>query len=855
VLIMKNGPIFSNISMINKAFSHIGSPLHYKLIVDYMRVNWAHGRGLSEMDAKNFLDLAINAGYYYELTSDQHYQRKHQLIKDLDPLYIDLTMTKIPHKLNTRRSNYRLTDINRDERFSVITTENSENYILLNQWNLLNDLAIRLFIKKQLKNISIPEVTRLIKFTYRINDPHALFLPNIDYRFKMTAGGKVSLKDYDESVLQEFHVEVTPFIHEEVAKHTSQIINYLKEYSGETVKIREIIRVKFGIEVHLPKFSAYFESVKLQLPKNNNIYISTDGDSLFYLLKEEASIVVKQTLVGKTETDREYIDSIVRMSGNNTSLTTQNEGKVALKNKLEKRTKLSYTLTYYDRIQETLAGHYFEDWINEEDQLRFILKEGNLSLEYMIFYDHNKRVLFGNHLENLMGDYALIPGQKLYFNVNETGILELEIGPVDQYAIKEQERYADIAKLAEENQLSSKSISQLVAELLIYHPSGLHVSEIIRLVNQNGLFAESSIYGALSKYDFFERIPEQNGYWQFNPAKWKSSKIKTSKDKTIKSNNKEIKPGQNKLKNPKPLEINSRDYFNSLAKHSKKNRRRMTNEMYILMDKKDFIEEAWFTYIGGIYDYANKFESPALSIEDFCQEAYIALNKAYDNYDPSYKGSFYNYFKRYLTTTFQRYEEKYKNLIRLPTHRSEYIRGIEKKYLNNLFDGIRSEVPTDVLEDYTIMHMGYISYEEVYLHHNWDLIENPIIRGRVTSYFSNPFEYEICNASSNNNTEFLCTFEPDTITFEDWYYEEKYNLIEDDFISHLWNHLDENSRSSIPPSEVLRLRKFDSKEHTLEEVGKLMGVTRERIRQIEQKAMSKARDYCRKRGYTPQNFV
>ena len=43
---MKNDPVFSNISMINKCFSDIGSPLPYSMILDYIRMNWANGRGI-----------------------------------------------------------------------------------------------------------------------------------------------------------------------------------------------------------------------------------------------------------------------------------------------------------------------------------------------------------------------------------------------------------------------------------------------------------------------------------------------------------------------------------------------------------------------------------------------------------------------------------------------------------------------------------------------------------------------------------------------------------------------------------------------------------------------------------------
>ena len=41
---------------------------------------------------------------------------------------------------------------------------------------------------------------------------------------------------------------------------------------------------------------------------------------------------------------------------------------------------------------------------------------------------------------------------------------------------------------------------------------------------------------------------------------------------------------------------------------------------------------------------------------------------------------------------------------------------------------------------------------------------------------------------------------------------------------------------------------------TLEEIADIMGVTRERVRQIEQSALRNARKVLRKKGYNPDNF-
>ena len=42
---------------------------------------------------------------------------------------------------------------------------------------------------------------------------------------------------------------------------------------------------------------------------------------------------------------------------------------------------------------------------------------------------------------------------------------------------------------------------------------------------------------------------------------------------------------------------------------------------------------------------------------------------------------------------------------------------------------------------------------------------------------------------------------------------------------------------------------------TLDECGKVFGVTRERIRQIEAKALKKLRAYCARNGLKPEDFI
>lgn len=845
---MKNGPVISNISLINKAFLEIGSPLHYKLIVDYLRINWDHGKGISEAEAQNILNIALNAKYYYEEVEEQHFQRKQFHCSDLDVLYDELKQTKVPVKQNTRKPLYKMTDLYTDPRFTIMVTEASETYILLSEWNLINDLAIRLFIKEEIHTTSIFEVVQLIKERYQITDRNALFLPHFDHRFIVTKKGMVSLKSYDESQIQTYTIEVTTYIREEVARRTPKLLSILEDHYGEEVKIRTLIKSVFNIEAHTPKFGAYFVAIKEYLPSLPNIRLTQQEDSVIFIENEEATIVDKVSLQGVT--DKTSIVNKINTHSSGNTLLEDVQVKQGTTQHMNTRTSLTYTIRYYDRIQETLAAHYFKDWIGE-DELTIELIYGNESTTLILFYDREKNILHGPHLENLMSDYALIPGQKLHFQLEENNRVTLRIGNASETDIKEQERYLDIARLVQENRSLTKSLLQIVTEILIYHPSGLHVSEISRLVKEEAPYAESSISATLSMKDYFKKIPNQSGFWRFNPAKWKKTNFKESGKQAAhtrgKANNKRHTPQK-----VKPMH----ELFQEYAKKARKRKQRLTNEMYQIMNKDTFLEHAWTIYANNIFNFAERYASPEIPLEDYFQEAYFALEHAYENYDPSFGGSFYNYFKRYLSSFSKRYLQNNKNLIRIPIHRLEELERVDKESeMELLLKGIAS-INNNLEEDYTLWKTNYISFEDWYIYEsNFSEIDDEAVRGRIFSYFSNQYEFENRFLSDQfTNTYYF--EEPDITSFIGKMYEDEYNLMESDFFIEMWDFIDEKART-IKYSEVLKQRFGFNREKcelTLEKVGEKLGVSRQRILQIENLALERAQQFCRFHGFKAEHF-
>ncbi|WP_423798182.1 sigma factor-like helix-turn-helix DNA-binding protein [Neobacillus sp. SAB-20_R2A] len=846
---MKNGPVISNISLINKAFSELGSPLHYKLIVDYLRVNWDFGKGIIEAEAKKILNYALDAGFYYEEVKEQHFQRKQFSVANLDSLYDQLKYQKVPVKQNGKNPLYNLKDLYSDPRFTIMVTETNDTYILLSEWNLLNDLAIKLFIEEHLEKIPFFDALQRVKEHFQISDPNALFFPHFDSRFVVTKSGKVSLKSYDESQIVTYSIEITDFIREEVARRSPKILAYLKERYGEPLKIHELIKTVFQIEAHAPKFPAYYTAVKEHLDASSSVYFTNNGEHVTYLEEELASITDKVSLQGVTDTI--IIDRQIQHIPLGTVAVEDSVAKIQTSGQRESRTSLTYTLRYYDRIQETLTAHYFRDWLSE-NELHIELLDGKESASLMFFFDEVHKVIFGTHLENLMSDYALIPGQKLHFQLTEEGTLTLKIGYVKDADLKEQERYIDIARLAEENKLSTKSLLQIVTESLIYHPSGLHVSEIVRLVKEESPYAESSITGLLSTQAFFEKIPGQLGFWRFNPAKWK----KRNYDLLIQQT--KVQPAAKEKFKHKPQQVKTMDErIEAVAKAARKKRTKLTNEMYQLMDKNAFIELAWNVYANNIYNYAKRYASNEIPMEDYFQQAYFALLKSYENYNPEYKGSFYNYFKLHLSNFFTRYKQNHKNLIRIPVHRLEVIEKADKESETQLLlEGSTVRLDKDLEIDYTTYKTNYLSFEELYCYeNNFEDSEEDVSRGWITSYFSRPSEWEPQFCTDYRSPLFDVT-EPDHASYQEMIYEEDYQLVDKDFFGGLLEFVDVKYKS-IRPSDVLKNRfgmNPENCDNTLEQVGSKLGVTRERVRQIEVKALERARVYCKQAGYKAEHF-
>ena len=215
-----------------------------------------------------------------------------------------------------------------------------------------------------------------------------------------------------------------------------------------------------------------------------------------------------------------------------------------------------------------------------------------------------------------------------------------------------------------------------------------------------------------------------------------------------------------------------------------------------------------------VVSIAKKYVKPSYSILDVIQDGNIGLMKAIDKYDLNRGYKFCTYATWWIKQSITRALSEKSRIIRLPVHICELIRKISISRINLSYELGRE--PTD---DELAKVLG-ISVQK--------LKETVILTSEPIS-LQTPVGYGDDLAS-----ESIESFIPDKNSSV----EEEYNKIAlKKIVSSILPTLTEREEKVIR----LRFGIDNDKILTLEEVGNMMGVTRERIRQIESKALRKLR--------------
>ena len=223
--------------------------------------------------------------------------------------------------------------------------------------------------------------------------------------------------------------------------------------------------------------------------------------------------------------------------------------------------------------------------------------------------------------------------------------------------------------------------------------------------------------------------------------------------------------------------------------------------------RKVLIEKSFRTALRITMSYQGKTTVP---LEDLFMVSYDGIAEAIDSYDP-YSGShFTSYVSLWIKQKIDRYICDNDNLIRLPVHMFEQISNV-KNIIDNGYDS-RKALLSAIMDDMNITE------------------------DRVEELLEILKMQEILSLEELSETEEIFVYAPDE-------HEEVLNTILKEQLLEILDSLTEEQKKVI----CLRYGIGDKKTHTLEEIGSMMNVTRERIRQIEDKTLRRLRELISKK--------